>query len=184
MALQPVAADEPKPWVAPTRVSPAETRAAPESGERRWVMPESGVSKTSEVDPQGSFVLELAGAIIGMGIGVGVLAFGLVELLDDDTGVQECEASCGALLVSGSLLVLFGPPAGATIAGEATGGEGSFGWSLVGTLAGLTLSLPGMVAGAIIGYRASAPDKSTQPVLAILPTPGSPGVQLRFAARW
>ena len=47
---------------------------------------------------------------------------------------------------------------GAALAGNATGGRGSVGYAYLGSAAGLPLSLPGMVGGAVIGYRLSAED--------------------------
>lgn len=60
------------------------------------------------------------------------------------------------MLVFGALMTVLGPAAGVSIAGSATGGRGSMGYAYLGTAAGLPLSLPGMIGGAVIGYRLSA----------------------------
>jgi hypothetical protein len=201
--LQPAAALDPPasertPWSQTTDASgePLPMRPPPppaadggetsESGERRWVMPEreagSASAANGSVDTQGSVMLELAGALIGTLIGGGLLTLGFALAFEDSP--THCTTTCGILLLSGTALVFFGPPAGVTIAGNATGGRGSFGWSLVGTLAGIVLSAPGMIAGAIIGYRASAPDEPEIPSVAIAPTPDLHGLQLKVGARF
>jgi hypothetical protein len=196
---QPLAAFDPPshPWEVPSREAapdepppPPPRPPAADSGQstsaeagRRWVMPKPNTSNPvpfSDVDLQGSFVLELTGGVIGGLIGLAFFLAGAVQVLDDSRGCS----SCGVLLAVGVGLLFFGPPIGVTIAGNATGGEGSFGWSLVGTFAGIFLSAPGMIAGAIIGYRASAPDQPTIPPIAILPTPDLHGVQLHMGARF
>jgi hypothetical protein len=180
------ASGEPLPLPPPAPAADGGEIETPASRQRRWVMPERRTGNlnapTGGPDPQGSFILELSGALIGMLIGGGVLTLGLVLALDDSN--QNCNGSCGFLLVSGAALVFFGPPMGVTIAGNASGGQGSFGWSLVGTLGGVTLSLPGMIAGAIIGYRASAPDEPVAPAVSLGPTPDLHGLQLQVGARF
>jgi hypothetical protein len=64
-----------------------------------------------------------------------------------------------ALLYFSALMTLAGPPTGVAIAGGMTGGTGGAGYAFLGALAGLPLSLPGIVIGSIMGYRMSADDE-------------------------
>jgi hypothetical protein len=63
----------------------------------------------------------------------------------------------------GVLLAAFGPPGGVAIAGNASGGTGTAGYAYLGALAGLPLSVPGILIGSIVGYRLSADDEPAKP---------------------
>jgi hypothetical protein len=105
-------------------------------------------------DPNGALGWEIAGAVIGSLIAGSVVVAGFTL----GVNAQRCVLGCTALLATGAIALFVAPALGVTIAGEASGGQGGFGYALLGELAGVLLSLPGMIAGAIIGYRMSAPD--------------------------
>ncbi|HKU41758.1 MAG TPA: hypothetical protein VJR89_26555 [Polyangiales bacterium] len=143
-------------------VEPAPPSAA--EPQRRWVMPapeaeaeREAPAPIDDVDLAGNVWAEIGGGVLGVLVGGAALVGGV--FLAVNSGDGTCGGACVPLLVAGSIGVFVGPALGVTLAGDATGGQGNFGAALLGTLPGVLLSLPGLVIGAVAGYRISAPDK-------------------------
>lgn len=87
---------------------------------------------------------ELAGGVLGAVAGsavgslfVGAIVAGLASCTDESPRCGS-EASLGVFLGLAATSVLLSVPAGVSVAGNAAGGDGSYGASLLGTLVGAT----------------------------------------------
>jgi hypothetical protein len=165
----PSAASDSDTGAAQTSASPpsetTQTPAPPDAPLTPWralqMDERSGVELTTarrrHGDPAGSLGWEIVGAVIPSLTGVALM----VASFDSGSGgghVPSFRVNL-ALLSFSALITLAGPPAGVAIAGSVTGGTGGAGYAFLGALAGLPLSLPGIVIGSIIGYRVSADDE-------------------------
>lgn len=163
----PAAAQTPwSPW-SPSTPEPAVT--VPEPPPARLREPSlTFMQRTTRI------ALELLGASIGAGasLGVGVgLGCGL------DHGRCRGDGSLPAVLALGA----FGVPAGVTLAGSLAGGNGGYGWSVLGEFGGVLLAIPiallserrpGFavaaaivlpIAGAVVGFEVSSDNAPVRP---------------------
>lgn len=164
--------------------APLPAAVAPAPAPVGWAPAQPTLYGQDEARPSrvGRYLVEgLAG--LGAGLG-GAMVGGLVGIAVGANDTERCAvAPCGGGMNLGPLMAgvgigwFGGVPLGVTLAGNARGGNGGFGWSLLGTLggsmaAGLVgyaidpepgdpsnaagyLALLGGVAGAVVGYELS-----------------------------
>lgn len=111
-------------------------------------------------DPAGALGWEIVGGVIPTVAGFTLI---VASLSSPHSGghVPAFEVN-PPVLALGAFLTLAGPPIGVIIAGDASGGTGSAGFTFLGAFGGLILGAPGIVIGSIIGYRMSADDVAKQ----------------------
>lgn len=169
----------------PAALAPAAPVVAPAPAPVGWAPAQPTLYGQDEARPSrvGRYFVEgLAG--LGAGLG-GAMVGGLVGLAMGSNATADCASTgpCGGGMNLGPLMAgvgigwFGGVPLGVTLAGNARGGNGGYGWSLLGTLggsmaAGLVgyainpdpadggnavgyLGLLGGVVGAVVGYELS-----------------------------
>ena len=149
-------AQTPPPSAAPAPLAAPVTpwRAALE----RQEAPEEPPAPAGErgADPAGALGWEIVGGVVPTVAGFTLI---VASLADPHSGghVPTFRVNLPVLAL-GAVLTLAGPPIGVIIAGDASGGTGSAGFTFLGAFGGLILGAPGIVIGSIIGYRLSADD--------------------------
>jgi hypothetical protein len=185
------AQDAPPSAVPPSGAAQPASPGADSSRRSPWRALDRDVALDSEKPPSpppqdtpdsaGSLVWEIAGGTLPVVAGVALFYTGLRA--HGPGGHVPTFGGNIAQLSIGVLLCVVGPPIGVTVAGNATGGTGRVGFTFLGALGGAILSLPGVVIGSIIGYRASADEEPPRSHATLAPVVGRDEVGVQWSGQ-